>query len=249
MKKSLDEYKSLKEFYCDIEQNLSLRFPLKVMGKSRPPKEEYTSSMLGFIYSKTPDPDQQNNIFPVETCFGKILNKGCRLDPDATYSAIQAPDEGKNIFQGDVIPVDLSVYRKDIPSHKFGMIASHSCEIDRSCGVQVIPVFRESELTDNTITFLRTTAAKNYEAIRQNWLENISPKYIAFPPFDLEKSPDSDDDEPFIAALALCTTIPLSQVPDEPVARLKYRALSFLQWRIGLFLMRDVQRSDETREF
>lgn len=70
MKKPLDKYKTLKEFYTDVEKKAS-RFPLKIMGKTRQ-KEEYTASMLAVIYQDTKDPDQAG-VFPFKTAFGEIF--------------------------------------------------------------------------------------------------------------------------------------------------------------------------------
>ena len=218
------------------------------MGRSRP-SEAYTASMLSVIYRDTDNPDKTENAgFPVQACFGSIHKKGCRLDPNATFSTIVAPSEGLNLFQGDVIEIDLSTYRQDIPNQQFGMVISHSCEIERSCGVLVAPIFRESELTKNTIEYLKSSPARSPDAVRSNWLNNESQKYIAFPPHDLIDG-KPDDDEPFLISLALITTVPLTKFPPAPVARIKYRALAFLQWRLGIYFGRDVQNSDETREF
>lgn len=237
------QYKSLKEFTDHLDKNAK-PLPLKIMGERRR-DAFFTATMLAEFYGATGDPDGGT---PASAPFGVIDRRGASLNPTTTYSAITAPSVGLNLFQGDVVEYDLQAFAAGVPQHRFVMVVSQSCDIGNAPTTVACPLFRESELTAGTIDLLRGRPSKSPQAAlaaRQNWLRNESIRFAAFPAKDA-----SSIDETFIVALALASVVPVPNlVAAAPVLRLTYRALSFLQWRIGALYLRDVQNSDETRDF
>jgi hypothetical protein len=111
----------------------------------------------------------------------------------------------------------------------------------------VCPVYRESELSLSTIEqlFGRSGTPQAVQSRKQNMLRNESIRFVAFPAKD-----SASIDEPFVVALSIALpSVKNMVVSTPPILRLSYRSLSFLQWRIGAMYLRDVQDSDETRDY
>lgn len=247
--KPINQYVTLKEFTTDIDKAKN-HLPFKVMGKIGSNGVYYTLSMLKEVFKDIPDPDLQIGYQSIAAPFGEILRKGCRLaGGKTTYSSSITPNPktNNNILQADIVEFDLSHGGKAFPKHKLAMVLSHSCGIDNSSHMNVIPVYTESELTDAVVTTLRGSAPKNAATVKQNWLTNESVNFLGLPAEFVSGSNDSSD--PMLACLPLSMLVPKSVVPKAPRLRLTYRALSYVQIRVALLYLRDVQDSDDTRDF
>lgn len=247
--KPINQYATLKDFTTDIDADGN-HLPFKVMGKRGSNGVYYTLSMLKEVYNSIPDPDSQIGYQSIQTPFGEILRKGCRLTGGkSTYSASITPNPKtkNNILQADIVELDLSYPGKGFPKHKLAMVISHSCGIDNSNHMNILPVYTESELTDSVIVALRGSAPKNPAQVKQNWLANENVSLLGLPAEFIQGSNDASD--MMLACLHLSTLVPKSAVPKAPKLRLTYRALSYVQFRIGLLYLRDVQDSDDTRDF
>lgn len=70
--------------------------------------------------------------------------------------------------------------------------------------------------------------------------------FLTLPAVDV---PEVIDEGRIVACLFLGCPVPRNLVLSRPpLLRLKYRASSYLQWRLAILQMRDVQDSDETRD-
>jgi hypothetical protein len=246
--KPISQYATLKDFTNDIDKS-GLHLPFKVMGKRGSNSVYYSASMLKEVYQSFPDPDSQVGYQSIQTPFGEILRKGCRLGSGAvTYSQSIKPNpkNQNNILQADIVEIDLSYGGKAFPKHKLGMVISHSCGIDNSNHMSIVPVFMESELTDTVVTTLRGLAPKNPAQVKQNWLANENVSFIGLPAQSIPVLNESG--EMMLACLSLSMLVPKDFVPKAPKLRLSYRALSYVQFRIALLYIRDVQDSDDTRD-
>lgn len=248
--KPIHQYGKLKDFIDDLEASAPHHFPLKVMGQRRPPAKKksaifYSASMLAEVYRSIPDPDQSKTM-PVQAVFGEIFNMGCNLNQGAaTYSAIQAQPSGHNLFQGDLINFDLSDGGKRFPKHRLSQVLTHSCGIANSDFICIAPVYLESELSQGVIEYLRNKPTPSFDSIRGNWLRNENISFIGYPVVD----DFSNEGDRLLSCLNLASTISKKFIPQQPQLRLTYRALSYVQSRIALFFLRDVQDSDDTRDF
>lgn len=254
--KPISQYATLKEFTTDIDSN-GHHLPFKIMGKRRLPDPAknfngiyYTGSMLAEIHQNTPDPDQHSGFQSVTAPFGEILKVGCRLTGGSdTYSSklIPNPKTGSNLLQGDILELDLSYDGKAFPKNSLAMITSHSCSLTNGEYISLIPVFLESALDSATIAFLRGGAAKNPVQVRASWLTNEQINFLGLPSVFITGSNAQSDR--LLACLHMQVLVPKKYVPTMPKLRLTYRALSYFQLRIALLYLRDVQDSDDTREF
>ncbi|MBY0472113.1 hypothetical protein K2X30_13180 [bacterium] len=214
------------------------------MGKRRP-NAFHSFSMLTEVHRQTPDPDASGVFQTLKAPFGEILVLGARLDPAETYSKIVAHSDGQNHFQGDIIEIDLSGDGKQIPKHRFSMLLSHSCDVGKLTHLLVAPAYLHSELDDSAVLTLRP-GTKDSKKMRGNWFANEVIPYVGLPATDITGKPGG---EQILVCLHLGVPIPKNVVTTRPPQlRLKYRASSYLQGRLAALLMRDVQRSDETRE-
>lgn len=126
------------------------------------------------------------------------------------------------------------------------MVLSHSCDIGNSPKTVLAPIYQEQELSRQVLEHLKGSMVKNDAAARVNWLRNESPKYAGFP----ENPNPSTISERFLVPLTFTVSAPRDQVTlRAPILRLTYRSLSYLQIRLVMILIRDVQSSDETRDF
>jgi len=246
--KPINQYATLFDFTTDLDQKGPL-VPFKIMGQKRS-NVFYSISMLTEIYRKIDDPDRMVPFRTIDAPFGEILARGVRLHHDLTYSTIVPHKDGQNHFQGDIIELDLSGNGKRWPSHKYAMILSHSCDIPKLSHTIIAPVYLESELTNSAITALREgKAPKSAQEGKQfvnTWHSNGMACYLGLPATDISNAPGG---ERLIVCLHLSTSIPKKNAQSNPAQlRLKYRALSYLQSRLAVLFMRDVQKSDETRE-
>lgn len=250
--KPLHQYVTLKDFVDDLENSPSHHFPLKVMGQRKIPTAKNKSSqflsasMLAEVYRSIPDPDQTASM-PIQAIFGEIYNRGCNLKQGKeTYSKIVAQPSGHNLFQGDLINFDLSNNGKRFPRHRLSQIMNHSCGITNSNFICLVPVYLESEIGQDVVDFFKgKKGTSNFAQIRGNWLKNESINFIGYPSVD-DFSPDGDR---LLSCPVLKITVPKKDIPTEPQYRLTYRALSYTQSRIALLYLRDVQDSDDTRDF
>lgn len=243
------QYDTLKKFTDYLDSN-NKQIPFKIMGKKRVKGPYYTISMLKEVYNNIPDPDSQIPFRTIKAPFGDILERGCRLATgNSTYSSSVIPNQitNNNILQGDIIELDLSNGGNAFPKHKLSMVISHSCSIDNSSNLNVIPVYTESELTQDAIEILRGKAPKDHAAVMQNWFANESVNFLGLPAEHIPVSNESGDR--MLACLHLSVLLNKVNVPDAPCLRLTYRALAYVQLRIGLLYLRDVQDSDDTREY
>jgi hypothetical protein len=205
----------------------------------------HSASMLSEVYRSIPDPDGPNTSMPIKAIFGEIFNRGCHLNPGSdTYSSITSHKSGNNLFQGDLVNYDMSHGGIDLPKHRLSMILSHSCSITNSNFVFMVPVYLESELDQKAVEFFKGQSTPNYLAVVQNWIRNENLSFIGLPTVDLYSS----GGDKLVACLQLGGTVTKNQIPVQPELRLTYRALSYVQSRIALFYLRDVQDSDETRD-
>lgn len=219
------------------------------MGKKSSSGPYYTVSMLAAVYEQVDDPDATPGYHTIQAPFGEVLRKGCRLSGGKdTYSQTLIPNHktGNNILQSDIVEMDLSFSGKAFPQNRLAMVVTHSCGIDNTGQINLVPVYLESELTDAVIERLRGGPAKDYSAVRRNWLANENLSYLGLPGIEIPKI--NDGGEPMLACLTLSNLVPKKAVPTTPKLRLTYRALSYLQSRIGLLYLRDVQDSDDTRD-
>lgn len=246
--KPIAQYGTLKAFTTDID-NSGDHLPFRVMGKRGSNGVYYTASMLKAVYNEIPDPDSQVGYQAITAPFGEILRKGCRLaGGDVSYSRSITPNPKTqgNILQADIIECDLNHGGRAFPAHKLGMILTHSCGVDNSDRVNVVPVYTESELTDSAVTALRGFAPKNPAQVKQNWLANENVSFLGLPAQTIPTL--NDTGEMMLACLHLSMLVPKSAIPKAPKLRLTYRALSYVQFRLALLYMRDVQGSDDTRD-
>lgn len=238
------QYDSLKEFTDDLEQNRT-SFPLKIMGAQRP-DVYYTATMLSAVYQDTPDPD--NDSPPWDACFGTIKRRGAILNAKDAYSdQIVAAGDGSNLFQGDIVdlPIDLKALgiKKTIPH---AILVSHSCDVGASPFVTICPAVFESDVDDALMTFLKGKPVSNLKAEFQTLLRNEQHRFLGLPAHGKSKH----NDEPIVIPLSLMMAIPKSKLKaDATILRLTYRSNAYFQWRLATLLLRDVQRSDETRDF
>jgi hypothetical protein len=108
------------------------------------------------------------------------------------------------------------------------------------------PVYLESEIDQDVVDFFKgKKGTPNFSLIRGNWLRNENLNFIGYPTVDLY----SQDGDRLLSCTNLATTIPKKILPAQPQLRLTYRALSYTQSRLALFFLRDVQDSDDTRDF
>lgn len=244
--KPIDQYATLSDFTADLDQTPALHVPYKIMGKRRS-DAFFSISMLAEVHRQTTAPDTLGPYQAAPAPFGEILARGARLHAHLTYSAITAHPSGANHYQGDIIELDLSRGGQYIPQHRFSMLLSHTCDIQKLSHVTVAPAYLESELTGAAITQLRDgVAPKDPRQIREMWISNEVPTFLGLPATDITNAPGG---ERVLVGLHLGTPVPRKVVLSSPTKlRLKYRASAYLQGRLSVLLMRDVQRSDETRE-
>lgn len=219
---------------------------MKIMGKKR--KDAFFSiSMLAEVHNQTNDPDAAGPYQTIDAPFGEILVRGARLHAGLTYSTITPHPLGANHFQGDIVDLDLSGDGKYGPRHRLSMLLTHTCDIQKLSHISAAPAFLESELSDATMIHLRDgVAPKNPKQMREMWLSNEMPIYLGLPATDLTGVPGG---ERILVCLHLAAPVPRKVVLSKTTQlRLKYRASSYLQGRLAVLLMRDVQNSDETRE-
>lgn len=250
------KHATLKDF-TDTLDRLGNHLPFKIMGKRRlaDPKKNfngiyYTGSMLRELYADIDDPDSISAHQSVDAPFGEILKVGCRLAGGSdTYSKKIIPNAktGSNLLQADIVELDLSGGGKAFPKHRLSMIVSHSCGITNTDYASLIPIYLESDLDNGTVTALRGAAPKDFKQVRGNWLSNEQINYLGLPAVTIPKINDAGDR--LLACLNLQMLVPKKAVPANPQLRLTYRGLSYFQMRLALLYMRDVQDSDDTREF
>ncbi len=238
------QFSSLRDFTDHLE-NIAKPFQMKIMGMQRP-EVHYTATMLAAVYEDTPDPDSMGK--PWDACFGTIRKRGVNLDAAKTYSEqIVAAGDGSNHFQGDIVelPVDLNAFGlKKTLTH--AILISHSCDIGASPFITVCPVIFEHEADASLLSLLKGKAVANPKAEFQNLLRNEQHRFLGLPAHGKSKR----NDEPIVVPLSLKMSIPKARLDQSlPVLRLTYRANAYLQMRLATLLMRDVQRSDETRDF
>ena len=240
------QFGSLRDFTDHLDQNAK-SFPLKIMGEQRT-NVYYTATMLAAIYRDTPDPD--TDPFPWDACFGTIRRRGTVLYGRDIYSdQIVAAGDGSNSFQGDIvsIPIDLSTFGLKKTIHH-AILVSHSCDISASPFITVSPAIFESDVDVALMSFLKGKQIVNPKAELQNLLRNEQHRFLGLPAHGKGKHKTSD--EPIVVPLSMMLTIPRAILKtDSTVLRLTYRANAFLQMRLATIFMRDVQRSDETRDF
>lgn len=247
-------FQTLREFADSLE--LGDQFPLKVMGskeidrRTKAVKTYYTATMLADIYRHTDDPDLK---LPAQAPFGSINRKGCTLSNAFTAQIIAASD-GSNVFQGDVLvlqkPFTMHAYPHQ--SVKRIIVISHSCDVSKPStpALTVCPIFTESELDHGFVSFLRDkqTDAITSQQIVQNWTRNEGHYFFSLPAHG--GLSQNIPDEPLIAPLALALPFARTELIQlTPDLRLNYRTNAFFQMRLLTLLARDVQRSDETRDF
>lgn len=238
------QFDSLRNFTDHLDRNAK-PFPLKIMGEQRS-GVHYTASMLSAVYQDTPDPDCDPQ--PWIACFGNIKRRGVVITASDTYSdQIVAAGDGSNLFQGDIVEfaTDLKALglRRTV-SH--AMLVSHSCDIGASPFIIICPAIFEGEADDALLSCLKGKTVSNPKAEFQNLLRNEQHRFLGLP----AHGKSGNNDEPILVPLSLMKAIPKSKLkPDSAILRLTYRANAYIQWRLATLLMRDVQRSDETRDF
>ena len=239
------QHDSLKAFTDSLDANAK-PFPLKVMGPSRP-NVQYTATMLADVYQDTLDPD--TNQPPIAACFGSINRRGATLAGGKhTYSEQILPaGDGSNTFQGDIFlsQIDLAPWGCRVRC-KYAMVVSHSCDINPVTTIIVCPVFLESEVSQTLMEFIKGKPSPNYKVELQDMLRNQQHRILGLPPHgsDAFLLPD----EPILVPLSLVMPLSKDKI-GKTVLRLTYRANSYFQMRLATLLVRDVQRSDETRDF
>lgn len=249
--KPLHQYGSLKEFIDDLEKSPPHHFSFKVMGQKRVLAKKQSAifqsaSMLAEVYRSIPDPDLSGTM-PVQAIFGEIFNRGCNLNAGTgTYSTIAAQPSGHNLFQGDLINYDISEGGNRFPKHRLSQILSHSCGIANTDFICLAPVYLESEIDQDVVDFFKgKKGTQNFSLIRGNWFRNENLNFIGYPTVDLYSS----EGDRLLSCPNLAMTVSKKNLPTLPQLRLTYRALSYTQSRLALFFLRDVQDSDDTRDF
>lgn len=246
--KPINQYATLKEFTDDIDAS-NARLPFKIMGKKGSHGPYYTGSMLAAVFSQINDPDANPGYHTIQAPFGEILRKGCRLTGGTdtfSRSLLPNPKTGNNLLQADIVELDLSFGGKAFPQNRLALIVTHSCGVDNSNHLNAVPVYLESELTESVVTRLRGGPAKNFAMVRENWLANENASHIGIPAAVVPKL--NPNGERMLACLGFSSLCPKKAVPTEPILRLTYRALAYVQGRVALFYLRDVQDSDDTRD-
>lgn len=244
MKTNIDDYHSLAEFLANLENNRSIRTPLKVMGKKRP-NEYHTASAFRYFYEQTPDPDEEIGV--VSAPFGEITKGGTFLTSDKSYTEKISPaKDGNNHFQGDV----LKFPRPSVVACSHAMILSHTCSTKNAPFILLAPIYWEKDLDIHTMNIISGSKIKseNDEKYARNlWLSNRKQNFVAFPAVSIGE--DGIEDQRFVVALNLLSHSPFLEIGAfPPRLRLTFRASVYLQWRIGLLLGRDVQDSGETKD-
>lgn len=246
--KSIDQYKDLLSYAKEIEAT-GLRVPIKIMGAQRP-NVFYTLSMLHEVWSKITDPDTLKPFFQtLQVPFGELRSRGAFLHTDKTYSTIVPHATGANHFQGDIIETDLSNNGQLFPKHKLSMIITHTCDIQKLSHVLLAPIFLDSELTLPVITKIKEIKPPKDQAaadvVKELWSSNEMVPYMGLPLFP---NGTYEGESPLVC-FQMTITKPRTDVFATLVLyRLKYRAMAYLQGRLTVLLIRDVQNSDETRE-
>ena len=239
------QYDSLLAFTNDLDANVK-PFPLKVMGQSRA-GVSYTATMLAATYHDTQDPDVINP--PINTSFGTINRRGVVLAGGKnTYSdQVIAGEDGSNSYQGDIVQTLLDFEPWGSPvSCKYGMVVSHSCDVGPANTVTVCPVFPESKVDQTVIELIKGRPAPNYKIELQDMLRNQQHRMLGLPAHGQVSK--SIPDEPLLVPLSLIVPLTKHKIGSTQL-RLTYRANAYFQMRLGTLFLRDVQRSDETREF
>jgi hypothetical protein len=210
---------------------------------ARRPDAYFSLSMMCDRWHSLANPDLAKPFTTLNVEFGEIRSRGAVLHADKTYSTVTPPQKGINLFQGDIVELDLS--HTGSPRHKYSIILSHSCDLQKLSHILVAPAFLEPELTPQTISFLRNGKATNsliQKQFIQMWSENEHIPFIGLPP-------STQLSEPLTIALPLMTyQSQPTLIVKQPVLRLTFRALIYLQGRLATSLLRDVQDSDETRQ-
>lgn len=237
------QHKDLHSYAKHIENNCT-DVPIKIMGAKRS-NAYFSLSMMLDMWQRIPNPDTALPFQTMSTEFGEITIRGSLLHDDKVYSAIIPPSKGLNLFQGDIIELDLSVNGTKHPKHRFSVVLSHSCDVQKLSHIFLAPAYLESELTASTIQFLRSGKSTNQQQVEQfvrMWIENEHIPFIGLPASQILQ-------EPIIIALPLASHCAHSlAISQKPALRLTYRALNYLHGRLATALTRDVQDSDETRE-
>lgn len=247
MRSDLNSYTKLSDFTTDLDlkSNAHLHLPFKIMGQKKDATARergifYSASMLNVIYKDTPNPDSFQYGTNITAIFGTIYNRGCRLNNSVLFSSIVPHQKGTNQFQFDIFKIDSKIC--DVEA-RYLMLLSHSCEIDKTTAVLVAPVYLESDLKHEDIEKIKGSPSKDPSAVLQNWLKNESSAFLGLP------ATDEFNDDGLIVNLRFATVFPKGSLPTNPTARFKYRSMSYFQLRLAMLLARDVQDSDETRDF
>ncbi len=239
--KEIEQYNSnYKAFLHDLENTPSEHLPFKIFGPKKKTGDFHSFSCLGQIYKQTENPDKSGNKL-YKASFGEIYKYGCRLAPEVISPIAPAP-RGLNQFQGDIFKLDDALDFQVATS--LVLLLSHSCEIERETIVSVLPVYKESELEADPrkVETIRGSAPKDHKATIRNWMTNESKLVVGLPPQDVDGG-----SERLAISLRDIKTIKKTLLPVDPVMRLSYRGLSYLQIRVAHFFFRDVQDSDESR--
>ncbi len=240
--KQIDHYNSnYNAFLKDLENSPQEHLPFKVFGPKKRKTGDFQSfSCIGQVYKQIENPDTSTNRL-YQAPFGEIYKYGCRLSNDV-FSVIQPNSKGGNQFQGDIFKLE------DVLDFKVQtdlvLLMSHSCEVERENLVSVLPVYKESDLeaTPTKVEGIRGKAPKDHKIIIKNWLTNENKIVVGLPPKDIDGK-----SERLAIYLREVKTVNKNLLPNDPVVRLSYRGLSYLQIRLSHFFFRDVQDSDESR--
>ncbi len=254
-------FPTLRAFADSLEN--ATQFPLKILGVKQTRNQQvetyYTATMLAAVYNDTPNPDDGAPPYRMEAPFGFILKKGCEITPDRAFSEHIVPaGDGSNIFQGDILVLESTYPLPSLQSVSVSkvMVVSHSCDVSKMpapSDITICPIFSEHELTKELMEHIRGKAAKD-QAAHNSFIQNITRNemhsYFSVPAHGQDALAATVPDEPLVAPLALMHSIPLKNLkPITPSLRLTYRMNAYFQLRLSALLLRDVQRSDETRDF
>lgn len=244
----IDSYKSYPLFLKDLESKIKYHVPFKFFGpksfnKNKNAYDFHSLSAMGITFMQTENPENSPTIGAWKAPYGEIFKYGCRLDPDTTFTTKITPNAaGANRFQGDIFELDHEVAFN--VATKYVMVLSHSCDIENSKTINVLPVYLNDALKSNlgNASVLRGETVKNPLSVN-NWVSNNNKLFVGLPPFDLNGT-----DVNFLIYLNGQSTFAKDSLPTNPVCRLSYRSLMYLQMRSVHFYFRDVIDSDESRD-
>ena len=139
----IDSYTTYPAFLKDLESKTQYHVPFKFFGpksfnKNKGTIDFHSLSAMGIAFAQTDDPDTNTKAGTWIAPYGEIFKYGCRLDPNVAFTKKITPSAtGANRFQGDIFELENEV--TFTVATKYIMLISHSCDIENSKTLNVLP--------------------------------------------------------------------------------------------------------------